>query len=152
MGQSGPYLQEEDKMAKQDRVTGKVRDRGNGRFQIEKGDQPNETDIDLDLPADDNYEVDKLRTNVGGPNGLPREIDGKTIRWFNNFSIKQNGNYIKKKYTVRIPELSARLGKGKLVIYSDTHEPKLYYYDGSINYNDGSFELEDGDPAAGGAP
>ncbi|HEY3475034.1 MAG TPA: hypothetical protein VGK56_10525, partial [Anaerolineales bacterium] len=67
-------------MAKQDRVTGKVRDRGNGRFQIEKGDQPNETDIDLDLPADDNYEVDKLRTNVGGPNGLPREIDGKTIR------------------------------------------------------------------------
>ena len=139
-------------MAKQDRVSGRVRDRGNGRFQVERGDQPDEVDIDLELPADGKYEVAKLRTNVGGPNGLPREIDGQTIRWFNNFSIKQNGNYIKKKYTVRIPNLSTQLGKGKLVIYSDTHEPKLYYYDGAINYNDGSFDLEDGDPAAGGAP
>ena len=139
-------------MAKQDRVSGKVKDQGNGRFQIEKGDQPNETNIDIELPANGMYEVAKLRTNVGGPNGLPREIDGKTIRWFNNFSIKQDGIYIKKKYTVRIPNLSTRLGNGKLVIYSDTHEPKLYYYDGSINYNDDSFDLDDGDPAAGGVP
>ena len=151
MGQSGPYLQKEDKMAKQERVSGKVRDQGNGRFQIEKGDQPNEADIDLELPADGTYEVAKLRTNVGGPNGLPREIEGKTIRWFNNFSIKQNGNYIKKKYKVRIANLRAKLGDGQLVIYSDTHEPKLYFYDGTIN-NDDSFELEDGDPAAGAGP
>jgi hypothetical protein len=137
-------------MAKQDQVTGRVRDRGNGRFQIERGDQPNEADIDLELPADGTYEVAKLRANVGGPNGLPREIEGNTIRWFNNFSIKQNGNYIKKKYKVRIPDLGAMLGKGKLVIYSDTHDPKLYYYDGTIDGD--TFELTDGDPATGGSP
>ena len=139
-------------MAKQDRVPGRVQDQGGGRFKIEKGDQPHEVDVEIELPANGNYAVDKLRAHIGGPNGLPGQIDGNPIRWFNNFSIKENGNYIKKKYRVTIPGLSAKLKEknSQLVIYSDTHDPQLYYYRGSIA-ND-TFELSDGDPANGMSP
>jgi hypothetical protein len=138
-------------MAKQESVPGKVRNQGSGKFSIDRGDQPNEVDLDLDLPVTGNYVVEKLRAQVGGPNGLPAEIDGKTIRWFNNFSIKENGNYIKKKYIVSITNLREKLGNGKLVIYSENHDPKLYYYDDNKIKGD-TFELDDGDPGAGGAP
>jgi len=92
-------------MAKQENVPGKVQNQGSGKFKIDKGDQPNEVDVDLDLPENGNYTVEKLRAHGGGPNGLPEKIDTHTIRWFNNFSIKENGNYIKKKYIVSINNL-----------------------------------------------
>ncbi len=138
-------------MAKQEHVSGKVQNQGNGKFKIEKGDQPHEVDIDIELPVNGNYVVEKLKTNVGGPKGLPGEIDGNPIRWFNNFSIKENGNYIKKRYKVTMPGLVSKLKEknSQLVIYSDTHDPKLYYY-GTINSD--TFELTDGDPAGGAAP
>lgn len=136
-------------MAKQDSVPGKVQNQGNGKYKIDKGDQPNEADVDIDLGGAGNYVVEKLKVN--GTNGLPKNMpDGKPIRWFNNFSIKENGSYIKKKYTVTISDLQGRLGKGTLVIYSETHTPSLYYYDGTINGD--TFDLDDGDPGAGSAP
>ena len=138
-------------MAKQESVPGKVQNQGSGKFKIDKGDQPHEVNVDLDLPANGNYVVEKLRVHIGGPNGLPAEIDGQTIRWFNNFSIKENGNYIRKKYTVSVENLRGKLGNGKLVIYSENHVPKLYYYDASKISGD-TFELDDGDPGTGGAP
>jgi hypothetical protein len=100
------------------------------------------------LLEDGDYEVDKLETE-----SLPTHMDDKTpIRWFNNFSIKENGTHIKKPYIVRIHRLKEKLKEkdSKLVIYSDTHDPKLYYYDGTIEGE--TFELTDGDPAAGQAP
>jgi hypothetical protein len=138
-------------MAKQEGVPGKVQNQGSGKYKIDKGDQPNEVSVDLDLPVNGNYAVEKLRAHAGGPNGLPAKIDTHTIRWFNNFSIKENGNYIKKKYIVRIDNLKEKLGNGKLVIYSENHDPKLYYYDESKIMGD-TFELDDGDPGTGGAP
>lgn len=137
-------------MAKQNKVSGKVQNKGNGNYKIDKGNGPNEVDVDIDLHGSNNYEVDKLETDT-----LPKTIDGPDgnpvfIRWFNNFSIKENGKYIKKKYTVKIDQLQAKLKGGKLVIYSDTHTPPLYYYDGTINGD--MFELEDGDPSTGAAP
>jgi guanyl-specific ribonuclease Sa len=92
------------------------------------------------------YEVEKLEVK-----GLPDKIDGTKIRWFNNFSIRhKGGGYVKQKYKVTITGLSNR-GKSRLVIYSDTHDPKLYYYDESKIQGD-TFELDDGDPGSGQAP
>ena len=138
-------------MAKQDSVPGHVQNQGNGKFKIAKGDQPNEDDVDIDLGGAGNYAVEKLRVN--GANGLPKNMpDGTSIRWFNNFSIKENGNYIKKKYQVTIAGLSSKLKEknSQLVIYSDNHVPPLYPYDGTINGD--SFDLDDGDPGIGMAP
>ena len=140
-------------MAKQNKVSGKVQNQNNGKYKIDKGNGPAEVDVDIDLHGANNYEVDKLATDT-----LPKTIDdqdGKpvSIRWFNNFSIKENGNYIKKKYTVTIADLPGKLGKGRLVIYSDTHVPQLYFYEdygGTISGD--SFDLDDGDPGAGAGP
>ena len=138
-------------MAKQNKVSGKVQNKGNGNYKIDKGNGPDEVDVDIDLKGSNNFEVDKLETDT-----LPKTIEDPdtkkpvAIRWFNNFSIKENGKYIKKKYTVKIDQLQAKLGNGKLVIYSDTHTPPLYYYDGTINGD--SFDLDDGDPGAGAGP
>jgi hypothetical protein len=138
----------EDKMAKQKKVSGKVRDKRNGNYQIDKGNGPDEVDLDLELPGGQ-YTVEKLETETL-PKRIPDEPGGTLIRWFNNFSIQENNKYIKKKYKVKIPNLHEKLKDSKLVIYSDTHVPKLYYYEGTIDGD--TFELEDGDPGAGGAP
>lgn len=136
-------------MAKQDSVPGKVQNQGNGKFKIDKGDQPNEADVDIDLGGAGNYVVEKLKVN--GTNGLPKKMpDGKSIRWFNNFSIKENGAYIKKKYTVTITNLQDQLRGGKLVIYTETHDPQLYPLDPQPTGD--TFDLDDGDPGAGGSP
>lgn len=133
-------------MAKQASVPGKVQKLSNTRFRIE-ADGPGEVDVDLDLLVDGNYEVDKLETNTLPTNMPPPE--NTPIRWFNNFSIKQDGQYINQRYLVTIPDLLTLLGKSKLVIYSDTHDPKLYDY-GTITSD--TFELTDGDPGSGGSP
>jgi hypothetical protein len=129
-------------------VDGKVQKdkNSNKKFKIQKGDQPHELDMDIEIEADGSYEVDKLSAE-----GLPSKMsDGTLIRWSNNFSIKENGSYIKKKYKVTIPGLSADLAKNKsrLVIYYGSGNPA--YYEGTI-VND-TFELMDGDPAAGAGP
>jgi hypothetical protein len=134
-------------MGKQTVVQGKVQDQGNGKFKIEKGNGPNEVDIEIDLGGDGNYEVEKLSVD-----GLPTNVsssDSTPIRWFNNFSIKKDGQYINQKYNVTIPGLLNLLGKSKLVIYSEMHDPNLYDY-GAITSD--TFELTDGDPGTGGVP
>lgn len=133
-------------MAKQASVPGKVQKLSKTRFKIE-ADGPGEVDVDLDLLVDGNYEVDKLETTTLPTNMPPPE--NTPIRWFNNFSIKQDGQYINQRYLVTIPGLVTLLGKSKLVIYSDTHDPKLYDY-GAITGD--TFELTDGDPGSGGSP
>lgn len=139
-------------MGKQNKVSGKVQNKGNGNYKIDKGNGPDEVDVDIDLHGANNYEVDKLETDT-----LPKTIDdqdGKpvSIRWFNNFSIKENGNYIKKKYKVTIAGLQEKLKEknSKVVIYSETHDPQLYYLDPQPTGD--SFELEDGDPGSGQSP
>lgn len=138
-------------MAKQDKVPGKAKKEGDGnrRYKIETS-EPQEVEIDIDLLEDGDYEVEKLETE-SLPTNMPAP-DNKSIRWFNNFSIKEKGKYIKKRYKVTIPGLEQKLKEkdSKLVIYSDTHTPKLYYYDGTIEGD--TFELTDGDPANGMSP
>ena len=126
-------------------VPNKVKKEGKNKFKVEKGnDKDSEVDIDIDIEEDGDYEVEKLSVA-----NLPENMgDGTKIRWFNNFSIKQNGAYINKKYTVTIPGLSKR-GTSKLVILDSSGVP--YYYD-EKKINGDSFDLTDGDPAAGGAP
>lgn len=138
-------------MAKPDKivVSNKVhRDKDNNKkFKIEKGNQPNEVDIEIDILETGNYEVEKLKVDELEKK-MPQMPDGTSIRWLNNFSIKQNGQYIKgKTYTVTVPGLSER-GSSRLVIYDDARG--LYYYDGTINGN--TFDLTDGDPGVGTGP
>ena len=138
-------------MAKQESVSGKVQNLGNGRFKIDKGDQSDEDDVDIDLGGPGNYVVEKLKVN--GTNGLPKNMpDGESIRWFNNFSIKENGNYIKKNYKVTIARLQEKLKvkNSKVVIYSENHDPKLYYLEPQPSGD--TFDLDDGDPGTGQSP
>jgi hypothetical protein len=140
----------EDTMAKQGKVPDKAKKDGtsNKKFRIET-DRQGEVEIVIDLFEDGEYEVEKLETGTL-PTKMPAP-DNNPIRWFNNFSIKENGNYIKKRYKVTIPGLKEKLKEkdSRLVIYSDTHKPKLYYYE---DIDGDTFELKDGDPANGMSP
>lgn len=132
-------------MANQSKVVvpGKVQKDNNRKFKIKK-DKASEVDVDIDIEEDGDYQVDKFSVD-----GLPTHMyDGNLIRWFNNFGIKKNGQYINQKYKVTIAGLVNLLGSSKLVIFDGNGNP--YYYTGEI-VND-SFELTDGDPSAGGAP
>lgn len=123
------------------------RDKNNNKkFKIEKGNQPNEVDIEIDILGTGNYDVDKLKVD-DVEKEYPQMPDGKPIRWLNNFSIKQNGRYIQQTYKVTIPGLSKR-GDSILVIYSEADG--LYPYQGKIDGD--TFELSDGDPATGMSP
>jgi hypothetical protein len=123
------------------------RDRNNNKkFKIEKGNQPNEVDIEVDILGTGNYDVEKLKVD-DLEKEYPQMPNGKAIRWLNNFSIRQNGKYINQTYIVTIPGLSNR-GSSILVIYSEARG--LYAYDGTIDGD--TFELTDGDPATGMSP
>jgi hypothetical protein len=126
-------------------IPGKVEKEKNSdrKFKIKKNKE-SELDVDIDILQDGNYHVDKLETDLL-PTNMP---DGTLIQWFNNFSIKQNGEYINQRYKVKIPGLSKRIADSRLVIFNGNGE--LYYYEGIVE-ND-TFELTDGDPAAGQAP
>jgi len=131
-------------MADQNKVVvpGKVQKDSNRKFKI-KNDKTSEVDTDIESLEDGNYEVDKHSVD-----GLPTNMyDGNPIRWFNNFAIKKNGQYINQKYKVTIPGISNMAGS-RLVIFDGNGNP--YYYTGAI-VND-TFELTDGDPATGGSP
>jgi hypothetical protein len=130
---------------KQRPVPGKVQKDKNNRkkFKVEKGDQPDEVDVEIDVVDDGDYEVEKLQVQ-----GLPTHIDNIRIHWFNNFSVKhKGGDFINQRYKVTIPGLSNR-GSSRLVIYD--RKGGLYYYQGTIEGD--TFELMDGDPSAGQAP
>jgi len=122
-------------------VKGKVKkDKDNRKkYKIEK-DKKSESDVTIELTGDGEYEVEKLSVD-----GLPTAMtDGTPIRWFNNFAIKKNGQYINERFFVTIPGG----GSSRLVIFDGNGNP--YYYTGEIKNN--TIELTDGDPAGGWAP
>ena len=123
-------------------VPGKVQKGNNRKFKIQK-DKASEVDVDIEIEEDGDYQVDKFSVD-----GLPTQMyDGISIRWFNNFSIKKNGQYINQKYKITIPGIS-NMGNSRLVIFDGNGNP--YYYTGAIA-ND-TFEMTDGDPGVGGSP
>lgn len=123
-------------------IAGKVQKNSSRSFKIKK-DKDSEVDVDIEILEDGDYQVDKLSTD-----GLPTNMhDGTPIRWFNNFAIKKNGQYINQRYKITIPGIS-NMGASRLVIFDGNGDP--YYYTGAI-VND-TFELTDGDPASGTAP
>jgi hypothetical protein len=123
-------------------IAGKVDKTNNKKFRIRK-DKNTEIDVDVDIDEEGDYAVDKLSVD-----GLPTTMnDGTAIRWFNNFAIKKNGQYINQRFKVTIAGIS-NMGNSRLVIFDGNGNP--YYYTGDI-VND-TFELTDGDPAVGGAP
>jgi hypothetical protein len=123
-------------------ISGKVQKHNSKKFKIKKH-KDTEVDVDIEIDEDGEYEVDKLSIE-----GLPTTMhDGHPITWFNNFSIKKNGEPIKQKYKVTITDIS-KMGKSKLVIFDGKGDP--YYYPGKIVGD--TFELTDGDPATGKAP
>jgi hypothetical protein len=111
----------------------------NKKFKI-KSHKNHESDLDIELLGDGDYEVEKLSTD-----DLPTTMnDGKPIRWLNNFYIKKNGQHINERFLVTIPNIE----KSRLVIFDGNGNP--YYYTGDIK--DNTFELTDGDPAIGRTP
>lgn len=123
-------------------VPDKVQKENNKKYKIKK-EKSSEVDIEIDIEEDGDYNVEKLSID-----GLPTKMnDGTSIRWFNNFAIKKNGQYINQKFKVKISGIS-NMGNSKLVIFDGNGDP--YYYTGVIT--DDTFELTDGDPAAGAAP
>ena len=109
----------------------------NKQFKIKK-DKDSEIDIEIDIEEDGTYEVDKLSID-----GLPTEIDGQTITWFNNFAIKKSGNYINQRYKVKIPGLG---GKRVVIIDNNSHGVPFFYSGPTDN---DEIVLSDGDPAVG---
>jgi hypothetical protein len=122
-------------------VPGKVeKDKNNLKKHKIKSHKADESDLTIELTGDGDYEVEKLSVD-----GLPAAmIDGKPIRWLNNFYIKKNGQHINERFFVTIPDI----GSSRLVIYDGNGNP--YYYTGEIKNN--TFELTDGDPGIGRSP
>jgi hypothetical protein len=130
---------EENAMQKKIVIPGKVDRLSNKKFKIKK-DKDSEIDAEVEIAEGGDYEVEKLSVDE-----LPTHMkDGTAIRWFNNFAIKKNGQYIKQRYSVTIAGLSSV----NVVICDSSGEP--HYYKGSVR--DDTIELADGDPAVGGGP
>src|SRR5215216_1511166 len=96
------------------------RDKANNRkFKVVK-DKETETDVNVEIVDDPKdkaitFEIDKLSVD-----GLPSTMhDGKPIRWFNNFAIHRNGEYINQRYFVTI----AGLGSSGIVIFDGNGDP-----------------------------
>jgi len=122
-------------------IAGKVeKDKANHKKYKIKKDKTSESDIEIELTAEGDFEVEKLSVD-----GLPDAmVDGNPIRWINNFAVKKNGQYINERFLVTIPNIE----KSRLVIYDGNGNP--YYYTGEIKNN--TFELTDGDPGIGRSP
>ncbi|MEP6894496.1 MAG: hypothetical protein ABI986_02695 [Chloroflexota bacterium] len=135
-------------MADQQKVVLNTQKGKDKKFKIKKV-KDSEVDVDIEIVGDASYTGDYIIEKLSVDNvGLPEKMhDGTAIRWLNNFGIKKNGQYINQKYKVTIPGIS-NMGKSKLVIFDGNGDP--YYYTGAIVNN--TFEMTDGDPAAGMAP
>mgnify|MGYP000430467336 CR=1 FL=1 len=122
-------------------IPGKVKkDKANPKKYIVEKEKESEADVEIEVTGDGDYQVEKLSVD-----GLPEKMpDGNPIRWFNNFIVKKNGQVVKEKYFVKIPNG----GKSRLVIIDSRGEP--YYYSGEIKNN--TIELTDGDPGSGWSP
>ncbi len=118
-------------------IEGKTERKSNKKHKIKKGEKT-EIDIEIDVEEDGTYEVEKLSIE-----GLPAEIDGQPITWFNNFAIKKGGNYINQRYKVKIPGL----GKKRVVIIDNNSHGAPYFYTGPTDNDE--IVLSDGDPAIG---
>lgn len=119
----------------------------NKKFKIKKH-HASEVDVDIEIVEDGDYVVEKLSID-----DLPTVMnDGTAIRWFNNFAIKKNGNYINQSFKVSVAGLSAvRSANKKVVIFDgNTNNGKPFVFEGDIA-ND-TLELTDGDPAIGSSP
>lgn len=115
-------------------VKGKVKKLNAGKFEIEKGTLPGETNLTIELSDDGDYTVEKLEVE-----DLPKNMpDGRKIQWFNNFEIKTNGKPIN--YSVTIPGL---VGKTKVVVCGSNGIPV------EIDAVNGVIRLTDGDPGIG---
>lgn len=128
-------------------VTGKVQKNNSKNFKIQK-QKDTELDVDIFIEEDGDYEVDKLSVD-----GLPATMDdGTPIRWFNNFSIKKNGQYINQSFKVKIAGISALKAANKKIVVWDgnTNNGKPWVFPGDVI--DDTIELTDGDPAVGGTP
>lgn len=130
-------------------IAGKVQKNAGNRkqFKIQKH-KDTELDVDIDIEEDGDYEVEKLSVD-----GLPATMDdGTPIRWFNNFSIKKNGQYINQSFKVKIAGLSAlKAAKKNIVIWDgNTNNGKPWVFPGDVS--DDTIELTDGDPAIGSWP
>jgi hypothetical protein len=122
-------------------VPGKVeKDKSNPKKHKIRADKSSESDLDIELTGEGEYDVQKISVD-GLPDKMP---EGGAIRWLNNFHVKKDGQYVKERFLVTIPDL----GKSWLVILGSEGEP--YYYGGKIKNN--TFELTDGDPAVGRVP
>ncbi len=123
-------------------IPGRVQRDSSRKFKIKK-DKDSEVDVDIEIDEDGTFEVDKLSID-----GLPTQMyDGTPIKWFNNFAIRRNGQYINQRYKVRIAGISS-IAPSRLVIFDGNGDP--YYYTGPIV--DDTFEMTDGDPAVGQGP
>lgn len=123
-------------------IAGKVQKNSSKNFKIRKA-KDSEVEVGIDIAEDGDYQVDKLSVDE-----LPTHMhDGTPIRWFNNFAIQKNGQYINQRYKITVPGIS-NLGSSRLVIFNGNGDP--YYYTGTIV--DDTFEMTDGDPAVGSAP
>ena len=123
-------------------VAGKVQQASSRKFKIKK-DKDSEVDVDVEIEEDGTFEAEKLSID-----DLPTNMhDGTPIKWFNNFAVKKNGQYINERYKVKIVGIS-NIAPSRLIIFDGNGDP--YYYTGAIV--DDSFELTDGDPAIGKGP
>src|SRR5262245_42716246 len=105
-------------------ISGKVQKDNSNRkkFKVLKSNQPasQEVDVDIEILTDGDYQVERL--------SLPDAsvtFNGQAVRWFTNFSIKENGNNIKKAYRVTITGLTAKLAEknSQLVVYYGSGSP-----------------------------
>lgn len=133
-------------MAYQKRIVEGGSEKLSGReFRVKK-DKGQESEVFILFDADVDYVVEKL-----GLDDLPAAIDGTSITWFVNFSIKDAaGNYVNGvSYSLLIPPGPP---KGRLVIFDGA---KATFFEGEIkdrshkNKQFKEIKLSIGDPGGG---
>jgi hypothetical protein len=112
------------------------------------------TDIDIDEVADDYEAYDKVL-----PAGLPGEVDGYKITWFNNFGVRKKNTSGNEKTVPRYKVMMQKPPEGRrLFIYmEELLELTAENGSGRIKYRDAGdnrivFHLDAGDPPTGTIP
>lgn len=132
-------------------IAGKVQKNNRKKFKIQK-QKDTELDVDIDIEEDGDYEVEKLSVDDLPATFVDDKGNSYPIRWFNNFSIKKNGQYINQSFKVTIAGLSAFKAAGKKIVIWDgnTNDGKPWEFSGNVS--DDTIELTDGDPGVGSSP